>query len=307
MMKQKRRKKTKTTNDSKTVLIVIVVFVLIFGIIWFLNSRKSQVSTKKKHVITEKVKVKTVSETKPPVKVLKLVNKKENVIAPISQGKIAFVLDDWGYTMRNCAILSEIPVSLAIAILPNLQHTDDITLCAKKANKVVMLHLPMQPYNNKDSYPDNYLLTTTMSPKKVETILNDILAKMPDIEGVNNHMGSKAMEDKRLLKLIFRKLKSRNLFFVDSKTSPKHSFGSDVAKEYNLPFTQRDVFLDNVNTREAILKQFSELTKKASKKGYAIAIGHDRELTLKIIKEQVPLLEKQGFKIVSIKELLRNP
>ena len=119
-------------------------------------------------------------------------------------------------------------------------------------------------------------------------------------------MGSKATEDMPLMKVILRRIKKKGLFFVDSMTAPKHSICAAVANELSLPFAQRDVFLDNINTKEEIVKQIVVLAQKARKKGYAIAIGHDRTLTLQVLEEQIPLLKEQGFDIVSIKDLLKN-
>jgi polysaccharide deacetylase 2 family uncharacterized protein YibQ len=73
-----------------------------------------------------------------------------------------------------------------------------------------------------------------------------------------------------------------------------------------LAFGKRDVFLDNVNTRDAIIKQIVALGKLARHRGYAVAIGHDRRLTMQVLKEEIPWLTSQGFEIVSIKELLKN-
>ena len=73
-----------------------------------------------------------------------------------------------------------------------------------------------------------------------------------------------------------------------------------------MAYDKRDVFLDNVNTREAITKQIMVLARVAHRRGYAVAIGHDRHLTMQVIKDEIPLLEKKGFKIVSIKDLLKH-
>ena len=126
---------------------------------------------------------------------------------------------------------------------------------------------------------------------------------MPLAIGVNNHMGSKATEDGRLMSIILSRLKGKHLFFVDSLVT-NHSVCRDLAKKLGVDFAQRDVFLDNKNTREDIERQFAQLARKAQRKGYAIAIGHDRPLTWQILKEQTEALERQGFKIVSIRELL---
>jgi hypothetical protein len=194
---------------------------------------------------------------------------------------------------------------LAIAILPGLKNTDNIAKCASLNNKVLMLHLPMEAMNNKDPYPTDYIIRTDMKPAKVDKILSGYLQKMPWVEGVNNHMGSKATSDPALMTVILKRLKKKGMFFLDSMTAHR-SVCAPIAAKLNLPFVERDVFLDNVNTREAILKQITELAMKARANGSAIAIGHDRELTLRILKEQIPLLKEQGFEIVNVKSLLKQ-
>jgi uncharacterized protein len=227
-------------------------------------------------------------------------------VPPGSAGRIAFVLDDWGYTTVNCKYLKAIKDPLNIAILPNLKQTDMIAHCAHDNGHTVMLHLPLQPWKTGDAYPDNYLITVDMKAAEVSRLVLDSLSKMPLVEGVNNHMGSRATEDQKLMGIIFKHLKKRNLFFVDSMTSPHKSICGELADQMGLPFAARDVFLDNVNSRTEIEKQVKLLAERARQKGSAIAIGHDRDLTLKIIQEQIPLLKAQGFEIVSVKELLRN-
>ena len=84
-----------------------------------------------------------------------------------------------------------------------------------------------------------------------------------------------------------------------------NSICKDLAREMDLPFAERDIFLDNENTRAAIEEQFSQLAEEARSKGQAIAIGHDRPLSLQIIKEQTQALEKQGFKFVPAGDLVQ--
>ena len=79
------------------------------------------------------------------------------------------------------------------------------------------------------------------------------------------------------MRIILKKLKKRGLFFVDSMTA-HNTVCAALADEMGLAFGKRDVFLDNINTREAITKQFMVLAQKARRRGYAVAIGHDRSL-----------------------------
>jgi polysaccharide deacetylase 2 family uncharacterized protein YibQ len=227
------------------------------------------------------------------------------VVSPEKSGpaRVVIILDDWGYSVKNCQYLKDIKEPLTVAVLPSLPHTNDVLQCAHDSGKQIMLHLPLEPHNNSDKYPEDYILTTSMLPTKVDRLLSDILDKMPYVEGVNNHMGSKATEDRRLMTTIFRQLKYRKLFFVDSRTASK-SVCSAVAKELGLPFASRDVFLDNVNERTAITNQLTTLARIAKKRGWAVAIGHDRSLTLQVIEERIPWFKEQGIEFVPVKEIL---
>lgn len=231
-------------------------------------------------------------------------NVKKEPVKPGSMGRIAFIIDDWGQSVHNCQYLRDIADPLTVAILPSLRKSDEVAKCAKANRKAVILHLPLQAYHNNDPYPTDYIIKTDMKPSKVEAILKNILEKMPYIEGVNNHMGSKATENEPLMRVILTRLKKRGYYFVDSMTAPNHSVCHQIAKDLDLPFAKRDIFLDNINTREEILIQMNRLIEKAKLQGSAIAIGHDRPLTMQIIKEQIPLLKEQGFAIVDVKELL---
>ena len=220
-------------------------------------------------------------------------------------GKIAIIIDDWGQSVSNCKYLKEIAEPLEVSILPGLRHTKDVARCAVLYNKTTMLHLPLEALYNNDFYPPDYIIRTTMTTALVQKILNEDLEQLPSIQGVNNHMGSKATGDETLMRIIFKELKKKRLFFVDSMTA-RNSVCARLADSMDLAFSKRDVFLDNVNTREAIIKQIMILAQKARHRGYAVAIGHDRHLTMQVLEEQIPWLESQGFEIVSIKDLLKK-
>jgi len=307
------RKKTPTPkssskNDTKVAAIVLGIFVAGL-VVFFVISKNKEIAKHAQIVhrsVATPVEISSPDENARPVETYHASSSAEPLADVAgSGGKIAFIIDDWGQTTANCKYLRDIPEPMAVSILPGLRHTKDVAKCAKLYHKLAMLHLPLEAMHNFDFYPVNYIIKTTMKPELVSKIVNGDLDQLPSIEGVNNHMGSKATADRPLMRTIFREVKKRGLFFVDSMTAHNTVCGS-LADEMGLTFGRRDVFLDNVNTREAITKQMVALAHWARHHGYAVAIGHDRHLTMQVIKDEIPWLEKQGFKIVSIKELLRN-
>lgn len=223
---------------------------------------------------------------------------------PPVKARVAIVIDDWGYSTKNCDYLKSIKSPITVAVLPDLPHSNDVMKCAHEAGQEIMLHLPMEAHNNEDEYPTDYLLKTNMSPLKIDRLLTNILDNMPLVVGVNNHMGSKATENKTVMVTVFKQLKHRGLFFIDSRVTT-NSICAPLARQAGLPFASRDVFLDNINERVPIEESLVELAKIALKRGKALAIGHDRSLTLSVIENKIPWFREQGIEFVTVKDYIK--
>ncbi len=218
-------------------------------------------------------------------------------------GRVAIIIDDCGYNLLPCEFSEKIKAPVTFSVLPGLQHSTDAAECAHQQNKEVMLHLPMEPHHNDDKYPQDYILTTAMPKSKVVKIIDEALKTVPHAQGVNNHMGSKATENKPLMTTVFSTLKKKGFFFVDSLVTEK-SICQNLAASFELPFSERTIFLDNQNERDYIEGQFAQLAQIARKKGFAIAIGHARRLTLEVIKEQTEALSQEGIEFVTVHNII---
>lgn len=222
----------------------------------------------------------------------------------IYQGKIAIVLDDWGYTLNNFGMLKEIKEPLTLAILPGRSYSREIARASsEELTQEAILHLPLEPHRGKNNHlePDTILLG--MSEQEVLKILKADFNSVPGIKGVSNHMGSLATENKRLMKIILGELKKRKLYFLDSYTGK--TVCKDLAGAMGLRYARRHVFLDNKNDAEYIFAQIEVLARIAKQAGYAIGIGHDRPRTLEVLSKAMPDLKKRGFKFVYVSELVK--
>ncbi|MFH0762993.1 MAG: divergent polysaccharide deacetylase family protein [Candidatus Omnitrophota bacterium] len=220
---------------------------------------------------------------------------------PGSQGKIAIVLDDWGYSLNNMRLIDEIKSPFTAAILPNLRYSGEAAEQLHKRGFEVILHLPMEPQSKMGMEKDTIL--TSMNEGEIKAIVREGLDNVSYACGVNNHMGSKATEDERLMREVFAELKNKRLYFLDSAVTAT-SVPSDLARSMKMPFIKRDVFLDNRLEPEYIRGQFNKLKAIAAKKGFAVGVGHDRKVTLEVLKEIMPESEKEGYQFVFVSELV---
>ena len=237
-----------------------------------------------------------------PKKIPKTKKVSPAVLQPVVvKGRIAIVLDDWGYNLNNLAVLKQIKSPLTLSILPNLAYSKEISERMHNLKYQIILHLPMEP--KEKLRLENNTIMASMSEDTIRNIMNDDLNNIVYAKGISNHMGSNVTRDARVISVIFGELKKRGLFFLDSYVS-NESVCSDMASKMGVGFIRRDIFLDNKNEPEYIRSQLYKLKSKAKIYGYAVGIGHDRRTTLEVLKEVMPELEKEGYKFVYLSELV---
>ncbi len=223
-------------------------------------------------------------------------------LAPVAAARLAIIVDDcgqWPDTERGFIAL---PVALTLSVLPHVRYGDAIARAARTAGKGVMLHLPMEPRSGADPGPGE--VSVAMSDAAIASQVRDDLAAVPLAAGVNNHEGSRATADDRVMRAVSAALAGRHLFFVDSRTSAASVAERDAAAA-GLPTARRDVFLDDVAelaSTEAELRRAAALAKQ---RGSAIAIGHPRPTTLQAVRDLLPELQREGVELVLAADLAR--
>lgn len=223
--------------------------------------------------------------------------------------QIAFVLDDWGYSLTNVNSLFQIDRPVTLAVLPHLRYSKVISEKVRNRgrNYDIILHLPLESKSGKSQEKDT--IKRNMEKEKVLSILRNDIESVPGIIGVSNHQGSRATENKEIMRIILGELKKRDLFFLDSRTTPVSVCGN-IAEKIGLKYAKRSVFLDLAQKREEkqyrlyIKKQIWELINIAKARGSAIAIGHDKKLTLEVIRDSIEDIEKENIRIVPLKKLV---
>ena len=160
----------------------------------------------------------------------------------------------------------------------------------------------MQPQNS-EADPGKGAIFTTMNEEEIKKKIMANIENVPNIVGVNNHMGSKVTEDGHIMSIVLAELRERNLFFVDSMTTSR-SVGYKLSKEMGLKTAQRNVFLDNEQDTNYIKKQVMILKDLALESGSAIAIGHPYCNTISVLKEIDSILAAESVEIVRIEDLL---
>jgi len=311
------RKKFKNISNG---LLIFLIILSVAAIIYVLQVKEEQ-----SVIIQKKKEIKQVEPQKSvATKALKARSAKENTSASIPTGKkekekivvskiektpvplkqVAIIIDDIGYDLGAVKELLKIKADITYSVLPYLTHSREAAEMLHKAEKEILLHLPMEPISYPREKPGSGALFTDMNNEELIFQLEKDIEAVPYISGVNNHMGSKFMEDKEKLALIFNKLKKKNLFFVDSRTAA-NSEAFAAAQKVGLQIAARKIFLDNNRDYNEIYNNLINIANNNGDVSPLIVIGHPYPETIRAIKDATKVLREKGILIVPVSQVIK--
>jgi len=217
---------------------------------------------------------------------------------------IAIIIDDMGNQWGGGMKAINLPGRLTYSFLPFVSYSRSLARQAVKSGKEVMLHAPMQSLAGEPLGDGG--LTLEMDQDVLKRQFSAQLAAIPNIAGINNHMGSALTQNPESMAwvmAVIRQVGESSLFFVDSLTTD-FSVAKKVAEDFHVPALSRDVFLDHDESEQAVRNQFDKLIAIAKQRGYALAIGHPRTNTLKVLGEKLAELDHYGVKLVPVSKLV---
>ncbi len=223
-------------------------------------------------------------------------------------GVLAVVLDDVGFDGPALRRLEAVEGPLALAIIPGTPRAVEAAELARRKEWDVLVHLPME---GGDASQERETIGPESDDRTILDRVNRAIDRVPGAIGLNNHQGSRATPDPRVMRLVLSVVKDRGLFFLDSRTSAA-SVGEKQARSLGVSTISRDVFLDDAATEAAspagATGALSEAWERAlglvGKKGHCVVIGHPRPSTLDFLLPKLAELARTKVKRVRVSELV---
>ncbi len=209
---------------------------------------------------------------------------------------VAIIVDDIGNDRKLASQFIELDAPLTLSILPFGHFSQQLAADARTKGHEIMLHLPMEPSEFPEANPGPGALLFQMTPDQLIEQLEIDIERIPGIRGVNNHMGSALSESSPHMRQIFSILKKRGLFYIDSRTTAQ-TVARPSANLLQIPFAERDIFIDHFEDKQFIRGQLEQLVKRARHQGYAVGIAHPHPVTYEVLMQFLPEL-KRSVKLV---------
>jgi len=301
----KNKKKNKLLTAVLIALIVLSVAAIVYVIMFHREETIVVKSSPEQKKQTTQQKAAAKEKPQAPVPA-----KEEVVIAKIAPPRlklkqVAIIIDDIGYDMTPVHALLRVDAGITFAILPLLAHSREAADMLHKANRETLLHLPMEPLSYPKEKPGNGALFSDMNDEEIVFQLGKNLASVPYISGVNNHMGSKFMADEERLMLVFKQLKKKDLFFIDSRTT-NNSKTTAASQKAHLTVASRKIFLDNDRDYLKIYQILMDVGNAPAGNAPLIVIGHPYPETIRAIRDANKIFREKGVSIVPVSKLMKK-
>lgn len=224
----------------------------------------------------------------------------------VNHAVLCFVFDDAGQNVEKLKKYTSLRMPLAVAVLPKLSHSAECAEVIRNSKKELLLHQPMQAGNLKIN-PGKGAVLPDMNTFEIARTIKENLQEVGPVAGMNNHEGSLISEDEIKIGAVLDVACESGIYFLDSRTTAATK-APQAALERDMKILERDVFLDDIVSREEILNQVYRALGIANKKGKAIIIGHvdkSADIIPVLLTEMYPLLVEKGYRICMPSELMK--
>jgi polysaccharide deacetylase 2 family uncharacterized protein YibQ len=220
--------------------------------------------------------------------------------------RVAVIIDDMGFDVDMAERFMSIDgLKLTLSIIPYQPFSTEVSVRAQQHGVETMVHMPMEPNDYPANNPGRGAILVSLDDGQIVARTEEYLASLPTARGVNNHMGSRAMADSRVVRLVLGVIGKRNLYFIDSRTA-SDTLGLATASSLSIPAAERAVFIDEVGNSDVNyrLGMIRQLIRLARERGSAIGIGHPSVETLSALRIAAREFLEAGVEVVFASDIV---
>jgi uncharacterized protein len=219
----------------------------------------------------------------------------------VQHPRVAIIFEHAGSSLADLRVIYAMRQPFGLGIFPNMRYSAQIVRDAAAHGLVPILHLPMEPRNPADLGPVTGIVWDRMGDAEIALTVEGDLASVPGVVGVNNHAGSRATADRRVMADVLRVVRSHGLWFGENRTTSA-SVATEVAAQLGIPSVLITTYLDNPPVD--IDGRVRDLIATATRQGWAIGSGHITTGAPETVRRLLPEFRRAGVVFVPITEFL---
>ncbi len=220
---------------------------------------------------------------------------------PVEKPKVSIFITELGENyQKSYNDIFKIVHPINYAVLPDRKYTKKYIELITKAGYELIINIPMEPIDYPMTNPGKNSIFVKMNQHEINNMMDSFIKDFPNAKGALNYLGSLVTTDEEISKIFLKKLKEKNLYFVDNLT-PTSSLAYNCAQKMVLSSYKRSMYLKLKDSKSVDL-MVSDV--KNSYSQIVILVTPLSEIKdIKLLKSFCDKLTKEGFQIVFGSEL----
>ncbi len=217
--------------------------------------------------------------------------------------RVAILVDDLGFSLDAARQLAALPFPITWAIIPYERHSLATAELAVREGIPFLLHLPMEAIGDREKGRHS-LIETRLTTEAIRLRVRNALWSLPGACGMNNHRGSRATQDVRVMEAVLAEAAAEGVFFIDSRTSG-NSLAYETAMQMGVQSARNASFIDHENSVAFMKRQIAKVVQMARQKGRVLAICHARTGTIRFLSGLYETIDTD-VQFVTVPEYLKS-
>ncbi len=241
-----------------------------------------------------------------------------------SAAEMALVITDIGPADDEIdSELFSLPAPLTIALAPTAAAKLQVKQIAGGGKKEVVLLLPLEPSIKSHDEFRKLRIMIHYPDDKLRSLMHGSMAMVPGFAGFSNFGGTRALEDSRVMSIVFAEMKKRHVYFLEQGITHK-SVAASLSDSFALPYATVQGVIDSggaprirvpnrAQSRHAVhapavhapgvQEQLVHYALEARKRGKIIVSAKASDDLLQALRHEIPLFEHSGIKLALVSQL----
>ncbi len=220
-----------------------------------------------------------------------------------SNARMAFVIEDLEDTAYQIAVgVLSFPEPLTISLVPVGKKAPLIAQLAEQYKKEVVVRLPLEPAGKVPAEFQQATIMVHYSEQSIRAMVCAAAQRIINVKGYSNLWGSRALEDSRVMTIVFEEIKKQHGYFIETK-SARNSVAGPIAQRLAVPYENVSARLDNAPDLVAEIKRDAAI---AQMKGSLVVRCAGTRRLGDALKAALPFLRQSGVRLVFVSDIVKR-
>jgi len=198
-----------------------------------------------------------------------------------------------------------IPEPIAVSVISGKQQTALIAQLADRYHKEIIIRLPLEPASKIPSDLGCPVIMVHYTKEMIQALFSQTLKAVPHFSGFGNFWGARALEDSRIMTLVFQEIKKNHGYFIETPTT-KNSVARGLARTLGVPFEETSGTINDKIRQIDIEKQLRAYAATAQNNGVALVSITINTPAVSAIRAMLPWFKQNGITLVFPSQILTH-